>query len=493
MLPHRAASSRTFVSVRSASDRRLLAAAVLAAALPAAATLAAVAARPAPAVHRPPATDAAPFVELAVARLAAAPSIDDDAAARALRGLALVRGLEVLTADGAVVARAARAGAEPPRCAPEIRTAALRGTWRAVVTVEGACAGASVEVAAAPRVRTSEALVALAASIVAALGAVAALRRRPRRAGDAALITASERVARGDLAVRLPADPTPDGAAVAASFNEMVAELALTRERVAYLQRIAGWQELARRLAHEIKNPLTPIQLAVQEAARRYEGDDAKFRRTLDTAREVVEEEVATLRRLVGAFSEFARLPDVKPAPADLAEFVRDMAGSRELLGDLDPGVTVHFEPGAEAVAVRLDGIMFRRAVENLVRNAVEALGARGGNVWVRVQARPGGGPDSADPPQAWIIVEDDGPGVPEAQRARIFDPYFTTKATGTGLGLAIVRKIALDHDGDVGIEERPGGGARFVLTLPWRRDARAPRRSFVTFSRAASGGDAST
>ncbi|MDB4932234.1 MAG: putative histidine kinase, partial [Myxococcaceae bacterium] len=193
-----------------------------------------------------------------------------------------------------------------------------------------------------------------------------------------------------------------------------------------------------------------------------------------------------TLRRLVGAFSEFARLPDVKPAPADLAEFVRDMAGSRALLDELDPGVTVRFDAGDAPVPVRLDRIMFRRAVENLLRNAVEALAAAGGSVWVRVESREVREPEAAEPTaQAWLVVEDDGPGVPAGQRERVFDPYFTTKATGTGLGLAIVRKIALDHDGDVGLEERPGGGARFVLTLPREGGGRRPRRSFVTFSKA--------
>jgi two-component system nitrogen regulation sensor histidine kinase NtrY len=294
---------------------------------------------------------------------------------------------------------------------------------------------------------------------------------RPRRSGSAAaLITAAAKVGQGDLAVRVPAGERDELDALRVAFNEMVAELSLSRARVDYLQRLAAWQDFARRLAHEIKNPLTPIALAAQELARRYTGDDAGFRRTLETATEVIAEEVATLRRLVTAFSEFARMPEVKPAPGDLGEFVRDMAGSRafvEEAGGGAAGVTVRFDAPATPLPVRIDRIMLRRAVDNLVRNAVQALRGRGGTVWVRAASHDVTEADGAVVPQAWLVVEDDGPGIPAAERDRVFEPYFTTKPEGTGLGLAIVRKVCLDHDGDVGLEARPGGGARFVLTLP--------------------------
>jgi two-component system nitrogen regulation sensor histidine kinase NtrY len=298
-------------------------------------------------------------------------------------------------------------------------------------------------------------------------------------------------VGTGDLSVRVR-PPGGDLDALAGAFNLMVEELQASRERVDYLQRLAGWQDIARRLAHEIKNPLTPIQLAVQEIARKYAGDDARFKRALDTAREVVEEEVATLRRLVTAFSEFARLPDVKPAAADLAEFVRDMASSRQFLDEAAGGadrVRVEFDAGDEPVPVMIDRMMLKRAFENLARNAAQALGPKGGTVWVRAQKRrvavtdaEGRTVDEVD--QAWLVVEDDGPGIPPEHRAKVFDPYFTTKSDGTGLGLAIVRKIAIDHAGDMGLEERPGGGARFILALPLRDPARRQRLSFVTFTR---------
>lgn len=421
-------------------------------------------------------------------RLAEAAELDDGAAASAATAVDGVRSVEVMGAGGQVLARGASASRRPLRCPPRVLSRVVRAGVTAVVTVDDECE--SLAALSSPRSRPAvdAALVAigaaaLASMIVALLVLRAAKERATGGGGAAELITAAAKVGGGDLAVRVTAEGELE--ALTTAFNQMVEELAMSRSRVEYLQRIAGWQELARRLAHEIKNPLTPIQLAVQELARRYKGDDPAFAKTLETTREVVEEEVATLRRLVGAFSEFARLPDVKPAPADLAEFVRDMASSRALLDELDPGVEVRFEAGDAAVPVRIDRIMFRRAVENLLRNAVEAMADRGGHVWVRVETREVRETDGPEvTPQAWLVVEDDGPGVPAARQEKVFDPYFTTKATGTGLGLAIVRKIALDHDGDVGVADRPGGGARFVLTLPLTAEGRRSRRSFVTFTR---------
>ena len=404
-----------------------------------------------------------------------------------------LRSAQLVDARGSV-----RASVEPareaPRCAVRVVDAASDEGGRVVLALDDLCeARAALAVTPAP----ARASAWWAGMILSLLGG-AAVWEWARRARDAeaarveALCAAAAKLGAGERGVRVPLrgdafDP------LATALHEMADEMALSAERVEYLQRLAGWQDVARKLAHEIKNPLTPIQLAVQEVARRYQGDDARFQRALDTAREVVEEEVATLRRLVTAFSEFARLPDVKPTAADLGEFVRDTATSQAFLdeaaGDEARAVSVHYDCDEGAIPVLLDRIMLKRALENLVRNATQALAGRGGNVWVRAQRRrvtivphEGAAPEEVD--QAWLTVEDDGPGIPAAQRAKVFDPYFTTKREGTGLGLAIVRKIALDHAGDVGLEERPGGGARFVVTLPLRDPARRARRSFVTFTR---------
>lgn len=400
---------------------------------------------------------------------------------------------EVLDARGTVLASSSQrtpVGACGAMVIPEaLRTASSR----VVATFDLPCAvTADASLPARPRRGPS---LPLALVLIPALAAALAVARTAREASRRirALTLAAEHVGGGDLGAQVRARGDDELGELMRMFNRMVEETRLTRERAEYLQRVAAWQEFARRLAHEIKNPLTPIQLAVQEVARKYQGDDERFRRTLNTAREVVEEEVATLRRLVTAFSEFARLPDVKTAPGDLAEFVRDMASARALLDEAaapeGARAVLHFDPGARAIPVAIDRIMLKRAYENLVRNAMQAVGAREGNVWVRAEVRrvevpvaDGAAAELVD--QAWLVVEDDGPGVPKERQSEVFVPYFTTRAEGTGLGLAIVRKIALDHDGDVGCDDRPGGGARFTLTLPLRDPNRKPRRSFVTFSR---------
>jgi two-component system nitrogen regulation sensor histidine kinase NtrY len=222
----------------------------------------------------------------------------------------------------------------------------------------------------------------------------------------------------------------------------------------------------------------------VQECHRKYKGDDPRYRALLDTTLEIVEEEVGTLRRLVGDFSNFARLPQAELLNADLREFLRECSeqlGHLELAsedpsdGTLDPDQLAIADvdvtwvvPDAELPA-SIDRQMLRRVLVNLVRNAVQAVRGRDpgtatpGEIrgHVRVSAR-------ADGEGTTLLVEDDGPGIPPDRRGRVFDPYFTTKADGTGLGLAIVKKIVVEHGGaiDVGASELLGG-AMFRVRLP--------------------------
>src|SRR5580658_4953654 len=289
------------------------------------------------------------------------------------------------------------------------------------------------------------------------------------------LAQAIDEVAAGNLQVRVPVTGSDELTELARVFNRMLGEMQQSRARIEYLQRIGAWQEMAQRLAHEIKNPLTPIQLAVQECHQKYSGDDGRFRALLDTTLEIVEEEVGTLRRLVGNFSSFARLPHSDLREATLRDFLRECS---EQLGHLraEPAedtivthdVDVRWEVPGDPMPVAIDRQMLRRVLVNLVRNAIEAIrsskpdpepGERRGHVVVR--ARRGSH-------SAAILVEDDGPGVPEAVRDRIFDPYFTTKPYGTGLGLAIVKKIVVEHNGVITAERSEVlGGAAFVVELP--------------------------
>jgi nitrogen fixation/metabolism regulation signal transduction histidine kinase len=278
-------------------------------------------------------------------------------------------------------------------------------------------------------------------------------RRVTRRIG--VLIAATRRVASGDLEFQIPVKSRDEIGDLTQSFNKMLSDLGESQRRIVYLETIATWQEIARRLAHEIKNPLTPILLAVQQLHKKYTGDDETYRRTLGEAMEVVTEEVESLRTLVSEFSDFAKLPAVRRAPGDLVAFVDELAR-----GESAEGVEVVVRRPEGPVMVAFDRMLLRRALTNLLKNAREAMQVSGDSAppEMSVAVRDG---------EAVLEVSDRGPGVPEESKARVFDPYFTTKREGTGLGLSIVKKIILDHEGRITVADREGGGAVFRVILP--------------------------
>jgi two-component system, NtrC family, nitrogen regulation sensor histidine kinase NtrY len=295
--------------------------------------------------------------------------------------------------------------------------------------------------------------------LVLALAAVLGLFVARRATGRVATLSdAARRVGEGDLTVRVAPRGSDELDDLGRAFDRMVAEVAEARSRLVYLQKVSAWQEVARRLAHEIKNPLTPIQLAVQELASKYRGDDPTYRRLLETATEILNEEVGVIRRLVDDFSAFAKLPKVEPLPVDLGQVVDDFARAHPEWQD-----ALQVAPHTP-VAALCDRMLIRRVLANLVENAVQAATAAGKSPSVRLAVAV-----NAPEGVACLTVDDNGPGVEASARERIFDPYVTTKEHGTGLGLAIVRKIVLDHGGDVRLAEAPAplGGARFVVTLP--------------------------
>ncbi len=275
----------------------------------------------------------------------------------------------------------------------------------------------------------------------------------------ARLRDAASRVGEGDLSVRVAPTGKDELDQLGRAFDHMVTELGDTRSRLEYLQKVSAWQEVARRLAHEIKNPLTPIQLAMQELASKYAGDDPAYRKLLDTAQEIMHEEITSLRRLVEDFSAFAKLQKVEPEPQDLSALVSEFV---RLHPEWQPHVRV--QGTTVPVIAPCDRTLFRRILANLIENAVQAVegAGRAPDVRIAVEARRHRG-------RAAVIIDDNGPGVSAAERQRIFDPYVTNKDGGTGLGLAIVRKIAIDHGGDVTVSDAPSplGGARFVVEIP--------------------------
>jgi two-component system nitrogen regulation sensor histidine kinase NtrY len=271
----------------------------------------------------------------------------------------------------------------------------------------------------------------------------------------ARLHQAAQRVGAGDLSVRVSPKGKDELAELGRAFDSMVAELDQARSRLVYLQKVSAWQEVARRLAHEIKNPLTPIQLAVQELASKYRDDDPAYRRLLDTATEILREEITGLRRLVDDFSAFAKLPRVEPSPIDLHQLLTEIVRQQPEWQDV---VTV--EPSQAPVPALCDRTLFRRVVANLVENAMQAAEGAGKTPTIQIHTE-------LRPEHVAVHVDDNGPGVPESDREHIFDPYVTHREGGTGLGLAIVRKIVIDHGGDVSVGSAPLGGARLTVELP--------------------------
>ncbi len=292
--------------------------------------------------------------------------------------------------------------------------------------------------------------------VATAIGLLVARRATGR---VATLRDAASRVADGDLSVRIAPRGRDELDDLGRAFDRMVGELGEARSRLEYLQKVSAWQEVARRLAHEIKNPLTPVQLVVQQLRSQYQGDDDKYRQLLNTAGEILGEEIGSIRRLVDDFSAFAKLPKVEPSPVDLGGLIEDFARAHP-----EWQAYVSTKHPASPVEAMCDRMLLRRVLANLVENAIQASGNEEHVARVSITV-------SSDTTMgmAAIHVDDNGPGIPPADAARIFDPYFTTKEHGTGLGLAIVRKIAIDHGGDVTVSRAPAplSGARFSIELP--------------------------
>ncbi len=221
-------------------------------------------------------------------------------------------------------------------------------------------------------------------------------------------------------------------------------------------QKVAAWGEVAQKLAHEIKNPLTPIKLSAQRVKRAHLKKADDFDRVLGESIDAIVSEVNALQHLVDEFAQFARMPPSRPVEASLNSVVE---AALALYETAYPNVTMerHFDP--ELPTLRLDAPQVKRVLINLVDNAIAAIGERG-----TIDIRSAFDPVART---ATLIVADDGPGVPAANRESVFAPNFSTKKKGSGLGLAIARRIIEDHGGDIRVEDNTPKGARFVIDLP--------------------------
>jgi two-component system nitrogen regulation sensor histidine kinase NtrY len=220
-------------------------------------------------------------------------------------------------------------------------------------------------------------------------------------------------------------------------------------------QRAAAWREMARRIAHEIKNPLTPIQLSAQRLRKKFFERSQDLDEVLPEATASIEREVFALQQLVDEFSRFARLPEVRPQPVAFREVVDSVVGLYRGQPDIEWEVDIGHDLGT----VMVDAQQMRRVLINLIDNGLAAMEGHG---TIRVTARRYAGPGSLR-----IEVADSGPGIPVGDRDKMFAPYFSTKRRGTGLGLAIVHRVVTDHRGTIRIEENQPQGARFVIEIP--------------------------
>ena len=220
-------------------------------------------------------------------------------------------------------------------------------------------------------------------------------------------------------------------------------------------QKVAAWREVARRLAHEIKNPLTPIQLCAQRLQRQFSAAPAPVRELVDECTGTIVGEVESLKTLVDEFSQFARMPSPRRVPTDVHQLLTSTLGLYE-------GLFAHVRLATlfavSLPQVRLDPDQIRRVVINLVDNAIEALNQRGLIVVETQHAAPGA---------VRIIIADDGPGIAPEERDKLFMPYYSTKKRGSGLGLAIVRRIVAEHGGSVDVSANEPHGTRFTIELP--------------------------
>ena len=258
-------------------------------------------------------------------------------------------------------------------------------------------------------------------------------------------------LAAGDLNARVPTDRDDEVGRAIQAFNDMATRLKQSTERLVYLGQMASWQTLARKMAHEVKNSLTPIRLTVEEMLARYQDADRGF---MAQATDIVVDEIETLERRVRAFSEFAAEPPVLPCEVDVNSLVEERVA---LLKTAHPEVAYDCRLAADVPRVTADEDLLKGILTNLLENAAEAAGA-GGHIL---------GVTAAENGRVAIEVHDSGPGLSEQARASLFQPTISFKKHGMGLGLSIARKGALLSGGDIVAVKGELGGAGFRVLLP--------------------------
>ncbi len=315
------------------------------------------------------------------------------------------------------------------------------------------------------RIRSAALLTGMAGIVLAILlsGWAAARVTRPVEQ----LAGAAREVAAGNWDARVTVNSADELGALAESFNRMTEELLQQREQLVQSERVAAWRELARRLAHELKNPLFPLQLTVENLVRAREQSPEQFDEVFRESSSTLLGEIANLKGIISRFSEFSRMPQPQFQRVQLNEILRNVGRllSAQLHSQESGAIECRLELAASLEPVAGDAELLHRAFSNLALNAVDAM-PQGGTLTFRT--RPSGD-------RALVEISDSGTGLTEEECKRLFTPYYTSKAHGTGLGLAIVQSVISDHGGRISVHSAPGQGATFVIELPRNLDKLEP------------------
>jgi nitrogen fixation/metabolism regulation signal transduction histidine kinase len=284
-------------------------------------------------------------------------------------------------------------------------------------------------------------------------GIVAARFTRPIKT----LAQAATEIGHGNWDVRVETSGKDEIGKLAVAFNQMTSELMGQRERLVQSERVAAWRELARRLAHELKNPLFPLQITVENLLRARQNSPQEFDEVFHESTTTLLAEITNLKTIIGRFSDFSKMPAPQLQAVDLNEIVRSVAQLFQGQLNREPGrIKPELQLG-DVPAISADPVLLRRVIENLVLNAIDAM-PKGGTLTFRTA--------SAD---RFVVFElsDTGAGLTPEECARLFTPYYTTKQHGTGLGLAIAQSVVSDHQGKISVSSRKGQGTTFNVELP--------------------------
>ncbi len=271
------------------------------------------------------------------------------------------------------------------------------------------------------------------------------------------LAEAARRVAAGDLNARVEVESTDELGELAASFNRMTEDLTQQRDRTVQAERVAAWRELARRLAHELKNPLFPLQVTVENLMRAKEKSPEMFEEVFREGTATLLDEINNLKTIIGRFSEFSRMPQPQRHPTQVNDVVRSVLRVFQAQLQAKNEILVRTELADALPEISADSDLLHRALQNLVLNAIDAM-PQGGELTIRTAALG----DCVE-----LSVSDTGSGLTQEECGRLFTPYYTTKQHGTGLGLAIVQSVVSDHGGKISVESRKEQGTTFRIELP--------------------------